>query len=155
MPKKREVNILLAHEITHLFQFSRIENKNYEPTLGDLIFSDGLATYASQIMNPGFELSQYLYVYKNFEEWISATKVANDDIKSDILQNINSTDYKYRKKYLQGDNSIVDGVPSRVGYLIGYKAIEHFSTLYSINEIIRWNHEQIQNNIRQAILEVM
>lgn len=154
MPPRMEVDILLAHETTHLFQFSRqSRNKSYRMTLCDHIFSDGLATYTSEYLFPGFDMSKYLFVNDNFELWMA---VANDkmiEIKEDILQNLNTTDNWYFRKYFTGDNSIKNGIPTRVGYLIGYRVVKHLSQRYTLYNMITWNQARINKEVRQTLME--
>ncbi|MCM1989998.1 DUF2268 domain-containing putative Zn-dependent protease [Oceanirhabdus seepicola] len=155
MLKKEYIDILLAHEITHLFHFSQLVSENYESTLADSIFIDGLACFVSNYLYPGFTLSEYLCFDSDCQEWLSECNKQFNNIKSDIIHNIQSTDFVYFKKYFMGDNSIKDGIPTRIGYFIGYCIVEWLNKKYTLQEMISWQQDRIIKEVKGALTKIL
>lgn len=125
---------------------------NYIPALADNIFTDGLACYASSRICPGFSLAEYICMSSGWECWILECRKQFSYIKNDIVANLESTDNAYFMKYFIGDNTIKDGIPTRIGYLIGYYVIEYLNKKYTLDEIIAWQQERIIDEVKDAVI---
>lgn len=144
-----DLKILLAHEITHLFQFSQLKTETYNPTLADNLFNDGLASYSSSIICPNYSLPEYLF---GSDKWITECKKHLSIIKSDLIFHLESKDYELFKKYFVGDNTFKNGIPTRSGYLIGYYVIEYLHRQYALSDLITWQHVRIIEEVKNTLL---
>jgi hypothetical protein len=155
MPDKKHLNILLAHEITHLFQFSQLNDDDYIPTLADNIFTEGLACFASSCLCPGFSLSEYICMNFGWEHWISKCMAQFNYIKNEVMDNLESKNSEYFTKYFVGDNAVKNSIPTRIGYLIGYYVIEHLNKKYALDEIITWQQERIIKEVKDTVMDIL
>ncbi|MBU3129878.1 DUF2268 domain-containing putative Zn-dependent protease [Clostridium tagluense] len=155
MPEERYLDILLAHEITHLFQFSQLCKEEYEPTIAEHIFMDGLACFVSGIICPGFAKAEYLCFNSESEQWLLDCGKYLPNLKTEIISKIESTDYFYFMKYFTGDSEYNSGIPKRIGYALGYDVIAYLNKSYSLDELILWNSDRINKEVKDAILNIL
>lgn len=157
MPEQKYTGVLLAHEITHLFHFSQLihKDKEYNPSLAERIFIEGLACFASSRICPNFTLSEYLWFSSSWEQWVIDCKRKMSYFKDEIFNSIESTDFYYFNKYFVGDGKNKEGIPTRIGYLLGYYILENLHKTYSVEEMIRWDSEKIKKEVRSSVLLIL
>lgn len=155
MPEQRYLYMVLAHEITHLFQFSQLNKEDDELTLAEYIFMEGLACFASGIICPGFSKSEYLYFNLASNQWLIDCEKYLPNLKTEIISNIESTDYFYFTKYFTTNSEYGNGVPERIGYVLGYDIILYLNKLYSVHELILWHSDEINKKVKSAILSIL
>lgn len=155
MPELKYLDIVLGHEITHLFQFSQFIKEEHETTMAENIFMEGLASFASSIICPGFSKAEYLYFNSQSNQWLLDCKKYLPRLKSEIIDNIENTEDFYCKKYFSESNEYTSGIPKRIGYLLGYDIIAYLNKYYSLDELIRWNSDKAKVEVRNAILNIV
>jgi uncharacterized protein YjaZ len=155
MPEQKYLKPLLAHEITHLFHFSQLIKEEYEPTIGEHIFMEGLACFTSCIIFPGFSKSEYLCFNSESGQWLLDYEKYLGKHKTEIINNIESTDYFHFMKYFTGNSEYTCGIPKRIGYILGYDIISYLNKSYSLDELILWNSDRINKEVKDVILNIL
>ncbi len=155
MPEERYVDILLAHEITHLFHFSKFIGKESKASLAERIFMDGLACFTSSVICPGFTIAEYLNFDSRSNQWLHDCEVALPSIKAEVINNIERLDYNYFLKYFSLNYENMGEIPKRIGYLIGYKVVSHLSKTHSLDELILWDSERVIEEVKEAVSNII
>lgn len=155
MPQQRYLNLLLAHEITHLFQFSLLNKKEYKPTIADYLFMDGLACFASGIICPDLSKSEYLCFDSESDQWLLDCEKYLPNLKSEIINDTESTEYSIISKYFTGNIEYNSGIPKRIGYALGYDIIAYLNKTYTLDELILWNTDRINKEVKSVILNIL
>lgn len=155
MPEQKYLDVLLGHEITHLFQFSQLIKESQETTMAENIFMEGLASFASSIICPGFSKAEYLAFNSQSSEWLLDCEKYLPKLKAEIVDNLENREYSYFMKYFSGNNEYTSGIPKRIGYLLGYDTIAYLNKYYSLDELIRWNSDKINGEVKNAILNII
>lgn len=155
MPRTKYAPILFAHEITHLFHQYKGKDNFINPTIAYKLVSEGLAVFSSEKLCPGFNFLQYLVQDDGGESWLAECKKVSKNIKLDLINDLNKSESKYDKKYFQGDNSIKDGIPTRIGYFIGYNVIKDLNKIYTLSDIMAWDSERIEKEVRVSIERII
>ena len=78
-----------------------------------------------------------------------------EQIKTEIIDKIESTDYFYFMKYLTGNSEYNWGIPKRIGYVLGYDIISYLNKLYSLAELILWNSDRINKEVKDVISNIL
>lgn len=155
MPEQKHLNILLAHEITHLFHFSQLKDDDSKTTLAKNIFVDGLACFTSSQICPGFSKSEYLCFDSKSNRWLLDCESYLPSIKTEVISNIESTEQLDFLRYFVSDSKNTSGMPNRIGYLIGYNVISHLNKSYSLDELILWKTDRINKEVKDVILNII
>lgn len=155
MPEERYVDILLAHEITHLFHFSKFIGNDSKASLAERIFVDGLACFTSSVICPGFTIAEYLSFDDRSSQWLRDCEAALPSIKAEVINNIESLDYSYFLKYFSLNCEDMGKIPKRIGYLIGYKVISCLSKTHSLDELILWDSERVIEEVKEAVSNIL
>lgn len=155
LPEQMYLYIVLAHEITHLFQFSQLNKGDEELTLAEYIFIEGLACFASGIICPGFSKAEYLCFNSESNQWLTDCEKYLSNVKTEIINNIESTDYFYSRKYFTIYSEYGNEIPKRIGYVLGYDIISYLNKLYSMDKLILWNSNKINKEVKSAILSIL
>lgn len=151
---KNYVDILLIHEITHLFHFSQILKNKYKDTVATSIMLEGLAAFNEQCLCPGFTISEYICFEDGMDYWIDQCNSTLKNLKPILLDDLCKSG-EYIAKYFYGDNSIKDGIPTRIGYLVGYYVVKDLNKTYSLSEIITWDSQRIEREVKDSIERII
>lgn len=151
---KNYVDILLIHEITHLFHYSQILNDEFENTVATSIMLEGLAVFNEQCTCPGFTISEYICFTDGMDYWIDHCNSILKNLKPILLGELGKSG-EYIDKYFYGDNSTKDGIPTRIGYLVGYYVVKDLNKNYPLSEIITWDSQRIEKEVRDSIERII
>lgn len=151
---KKYVDILLVHEITHLFHFSQILKHKYKDTVATSIMLEGVSVFTEQCIFPGFTLSEYICCADGMDYWIDQCNRMLKNLKPNLLDELGKSG-EYIDKYFYGDNSIKDGIPTRIGYLVGYYVVKDLNKTYSLSEIITWDSQRIEREVKDSIERII
>jgi len=155
MPEQKYLDILLAHEITHLFHFSQLKEEDSKATLAKNIFIDGLACFTSSVICRGFSKAVYLSFDSESDKWLIDCESYLPKLKNEIIKNIESTEQLDFLRYFSKNNESTSGMPNRIGYLIGFNVISYLSKAYSLEELILWESDRINKEVKNAILNII
>jgi hypothetical protein len=136
--------VIVSHELFHLyhFQVNPLPRDTDYVGLYRLVWQEGLATYVSQVLNPGTSLSDILL----------DPRLANEGprfipaIASSLQRDLNSTDDATAGLYLSYRRGGL--VPSRMGYLIGYEIARKAAADHSLVELTRLRGEPLSSLVR-------
>lgn len=155
MPEQRYLDLVLAHEITHLFHFSQLIKEEDESTIAEHIFMEGLACFTSGIICPGFSKSEYLCFNSESDKWLLDCEKYMPNIKTEIFDNSESTDYFLHMKYFTSNSEYNCGIPKRIGYVLGYDIISYLNKSYSLDALILWNSDRINKEVKEVLLDIV
>jgi hypothetical protein len=127
------LSVILSHELFHLyhFQVNPLPRDTDYIELYRLIWQEGLATYVSQVLNPGASRSDILL----------DPRLANEGpkfipaIASSLERDLSSTDDATAGLYLSYRRGGL--IPSRMGYLIGYEIAKKAAADHALVDLAR------------------
>lgn len=148
---KSNPSVLYAHEIFHVYHDKkRSIDIDREKILLHRVWDEGLATYASGLVNPDAELAD-LFMDRNLGD-ISRSE------RLDLLKMI-ASDF---------DHNLVDGdgaaalrdwfllsskrsdIPVRAGYVAGYELVRSLAEIYSIEDMVSWSNQEAVDCIKKS-----
>lgn len=116
------LELLLSHECHHWRRQQQLSHDIFTSTVGERMISEGLASYFSQEVKPGLDISDYCYVPPDTVEWVRNNWNILDAIRDDLNSSRLMTAFFSRNPSEQ----IVDGMPPRTGYVFGYLKVQQF-----------------------------
>ena len=147
----RFLDILISHEAAHCFHNLRhpdIENPMI--SIGEVLFSEGLATTASSIICPDAPDMDYLWFGLSRNDWIAECDSRWPELRKLLLKDLENVDQDTYRTYFFGD-ATDDSIPVRSGYYAGFSAVKILNRSYSIAEMSEWSREKVRAEIRQAL----
>lgn len=161
--EKAKLDILLPHEFFHLWdaEQSGVRNDGVMPGthLTLPLFAEGLATYASTVVSPGYTDGEYL-LQDDLGELTEASLpqaakrflVDAGDMTIDPVQHKTSTAFK--RWFQAGHTQFQAGLPNRTGYWLGLHVIRVLRRSHSLHEIASWSPLQAQTETLAALREM-
>jgi Predicted Zn-dependent protease (DUF2268) len=139
--------VILSHELFHLyhFQVNPLPHDADQIELYRLIWQEGLATYVSQLLNPGAPLADVLLDPRLSEEGPHFVPMIARNLLAELESRDDSTTARYLS-YRRGGQ-----VPARMGYLIGYVIARKAATTRQVMELARLRGRALLNLVRQEI----
>ena len=143
--------ILAAHELAHALQLPLPEQPWPEDgTLGETVYAEGFATALTIELLPQYGLAEHLWFGTGYENWLAEAERALPEATLGILAELDSPNDQVLRRYLQ---FIKDGdLPTRIGYLVGTRAVQRLHETYSWPELARWSTTRATDELR-AILD--
>ena len=144
-PDSPGLEITMAHEQFHLHHF-----KTFSPqgALYRGVWSEGMATVASEVVVPGYRLSQYLgftpqkmnEIYSRFEE-----------LKSLAMANLDQADSGIKRAFLGVESNRL-GIPPACGYYIGEHLVYALTSQgYDLSDLARWEPSTVLATMRRLL----
>jgi len=151
--EKAQLDIVLPHEFFHLWdaEYSGITNDGVMPNtrLTLPLFAEGLATYVSTVLSPGYGDGQYLLqndlgeLPDTSEQAIAKRFLA--DAGSMTLDPVQQRASAGFKRWFQGARTRWQAdLPNRTGYWLGLHLIRAMRKSHSLDEIAAWSPERAQ-----------
>lgn len=146
----------VQHELFHIYHLKLYPHTNtalsHEDTIFRGLWTEGLATYISHILNPSASYIELaLDVPKNLIKNTEANFVA---ILQDLLKNFYSTDSAVYDNYFLITEETK--FPSRCGYYLGFLLVNEIAKKYSLEKLIRLQEAEyvpeLITNIKQLLL---
>jgi hypothetical protein len=147
---KAPMAVIFSHELFHLYHFQ----VNPPPTDPDqlplyrLIWQEGLACYASSILNPTAPLSDILFDPRLAIEGPKFVK----SVTRQLLVDLTSTDDLQTAQYLTFQAS--SSTPPRMGYLIGYLIVAKLAKNHSLVELAHLRDPELRFTMRREVHEL-
>lgn len=153
-------DVLYSHELFHIYHTAKLGvNEQVFLNQGKLtlpLWLEGLATYASEVLNPSAKASEVLMaddlpkVSKADIKWLAkeflkqANEKAFDDKKPEI----------YKRWFSIGTGSVRADLPERSGYLLGLKVVEHLAKSNPLNSMVTWDINRFHDETTKALSEL-
>lgn len=158
-----KLDILLPHEFFHLWdaEQSGIRNDGVMPGthLTLPLFAEGLATYASTVVSPGYTDGDYLLQddlgtlpEASLPGAAKRFLVDAGDMTIDPVQH--KATAAFRRWFQAGRAPFQDGFPNRAGYWLGLHVIRVLRRSHSLHEIASWSPSQAQAQTLAALHEM-
>ncbi len=133
---ENQIRITLAHEMFHLFHFRFFSASGglYRP-----LWAEGLATYASAVVVPGFRSSAYL--------GFSGTKMNRchdllPQLAADLKKNMGRNDRRLARLYF-GAEANQTKVPPEAGYYVGLLIAERLARKHSLAQLAKMDRDTV------------
>jgi hypothetical protein len=139
--------VILSHELFHVyhFQVNPLPRNVDQVELYRLIWQEGLATYVSQVLNPGASLADVLLDPRLAAEGPRFIPT----LAHSLLAQLESTDDATTARYLSYQHG--GQIPARMGYLIGYEIARKTAATHQINELARLRGHALLNLVRREM----
>lgn len=145
-----------AHEFFHIYQAQNhpliIESERSAHKFIELLWSEGLAVFVSGIINPDATVDELL-VFKGIHPCYLENKYfvhqsLLQDLKDITAENFIEIDNKWRNI-----SKKLEKMPIMPGYAVGYAFISELANSYSLEALLNWNIEQIENELHKFLLK--
>lgn len=145
-------DVLYAHELFHVYHLRRMGLDPREAPLVAALWLEGLASYVSHRLNPQASLAEVLmdgelarvspedchWLAERFRQW-SATPL---------------TDTRAQSAWFQVGGRIRPDLPSRCGYLLGYRVAEKLAQGRSLDELASWPLPVVVEQVAGALQNI-
>jgi hypothetical protein len=141
------VAVIFSHELFHLYHF-QINPPPVDPDqvpLYRLIWQEGLACYASRLLNPSAPLADILFDPRLTTEGPKFVR----SVSRQLLRDLQSTDDVETAEYLTYRTT--GAAPPRMGYLIGYQIAANLATQHSLAELAHLRDPQLRFVMRREV----
>lgn len=158
--EKAKLDILLPHEFFHLWdaEQSGIKNDGVMPGthLALPLFAEGLATYASTVVSPGYTDGEYLLqddlgMLPDARLPEAAQRFLVDAGGMTIDPVRHKTSAAFRRWFQAGRTAFQVGLPNRAGYWLGLHVIRVLRRSHSLREIASWSPSRAQAETLDAL----
>lgn len=158
--EKANLKILLPHEFFHLYDAEHAGVKN-DGVMPDThitlpLYAEGLATYVSSVVSPGYSDGQYLF-QKNLGALPDSQlpKAARAFLADADVMTINPEKHRvsraYKRWFYSSARKLQPGFPDRAGYWLGLHLIRRLRRKYSLLEIASWPPAKAQAEMQTAL----
>lgn len=150
-----DLTVLFSHEFFHLYhgQFHpELKNKlreKGEVPLFMLVWLEGLATYASQRLNPDVPLEEIFLGQEITTEVIPKLP----QLSKKIIDNFDNGSPDIWKPFLSA-TKISDDIPPRSGYYVGYRIAEELGKKMSLRKLAELKGEDLKKKMRKVLAEI-
>ncbi|WP_211443510.1 hypothetical protein [Collimonas humicola] len=155
--EKANMDVVIPHELFHLYHANHAGIKNDGVMAGaDLtlpLFEEGLATYVSTQLSPGYKDEEYLLQ----EDLGSLQDQRLPEIARRFLTDADflAIDRLHPDAFNRWFNSSTTKVnadlPNRTGYWLGLAVIRYLRQSYSLSDIASWRPDQAQMRAREVL----
>lgn len=140
-----ELDITIAHEQYHLYHFTTFIASG---GLYRGVWTEGMAVYASELVVPGHELTEYLGFTT---ERVTQMHDLFDDLTQDILNNMSTSDQTIKRAYL-GVEDNTTWVPPGSGYYIGYYLVKELVAQgNTLAAMTRWDANTVYSQMQDTL----
>lgn len=161
--EKATLDILLPHEFFHLWdaEQSGVKNDGVMPGthLTLPLFAEGLATYVSSVVSPGYTDGQYL-----LQDDLGALPAASlpatakrflaDANGMTIDPSRHGTSKAFTRWFQAGRTPFQAGLPNRAGYWLGLHVMRWLRRSHPLHEMAAWSPQQAQAETLAALHEI-
>jgi hypothetical protein len=109
-------DVLVVHEAVHLGHLAR-SAASWPQTVGEALFSEGLAVALSRRLRPGLDDTAYLWFDDTHEPWVGDCRAREDNIRRTVLDALECTDGELIAQLFSAKPG--SPLPIRCGYWLG------------------------------------
>ena len=155
--------ITVAHEIAHSFHAQCSSLKQDTTTVGEGLLLEGLAVLSSMRLAPGSPEIDYLWpggeqtvTGQDCHDWLHECRSNQRYICEQLLEDFERSDEdRYASYYFSRLQTQREGIPLRVGYVIGYELIRALHKEHTIAELARWSPGRVMAETRQQLRQMI
>lgn len=136
LSEKTNTDILFSHELIHLYQME-LFSSNFSTTLLEQAWEEGIATYASGILNPKIKDESLIFGDEKLAE--HCKKHSNKLLKL-IYPIKDSKDKNLSTIWFSGQQTQPE-IPTRAGYCVGYRLAQYLGKTHSLKTMVEWPPE--------------
>ncbi len=149
------LDVLLTHELFHKHHFEKIFIRSAFTSIASALWTEGLATYASELANPGVSKAEIFYDKGLAEECEKPQYVAGLAKKYlEIYRRpmIDKERLELRREWFWLNENVK---PSRPGYCLGYQAAKNLAKDNSLEEMISWGEMTYEDKVELALKKLL
>jgi len=135
IPDEKAARLLGTHEMAHAIH-GHLAGTDLE-TLGYFLFAEGFVTRLTMELMPEYPESEHLWFGPEPDGWTDDCERVMGAVSAEIAGLLDSEDDAVHRRYLMRTEDT--SVPSRIGYLIGLRAVRRLRRRYSLAEMARWS----------------
>ncbi len=146
--------VLFDHELLHRYnaQVTGIDGAAPGQPLYLNLWSEGLAVYVSQVMNPTVPIATAL---GRPTDLIARASPMRAELARAFLRQFNSTDFDAYARYFEGGRQ-TGRFPQRSGYYLGYLVVSEIASQrrYSLVQLAALHGDPLQDLVRRELLRI-
>jgi uncharacterized protein YjaZ len=157
----RQLEITVAHEAAHTLHRRSasppLDDWVHGGTVGEGLFTEGLAVLTSARVVPGASDAEYLNNHgPDGPAWLAACARQWGEIRQRILGDLGQVDPAHVRAYFAANRATAaqGGLPIRAGYVAGYYILGALNQQHTVAEMACWPATRILAEIRE-VLEAM
>lgn len=145
------LNVLFSHEFFHVYHFDEVPSLVTGKTFAQPLWTEGLATYVSGVLNPGIADSQLLMDEELGTQCASEDFVKNLALSYKEILSISSDAPEAESLY--ADWFLMSGStnPKRRGYCLGLHVVRKIATTHNLNEMVTWDEAKFSDEILKIL----
>jgi uncharacterized protein YjaZ len=150
--KNADLPVIFTHELFHAYHYQVNAKTSNDYVLYAALWSEGLATYVSQKLNPGTSEAAAL----QSRELADADPSSVPKIARAFIGQFSSTSHASFKEFFHYffHGKPKWGLPSRSGYLLGYCVCEQVGRKYSLQQMAHLHDNYLKALIHNAIVSL-
>ncbi len=143
-PGQPHFRITIAHELFHLYHFQFF---NASGGLYRTLWAEGLASYASAVVVPGYRFSQYL----GFPgEKMNRCQELMPTLAKELLREMGESDKRIKRIYFGAEPNDTQ-IPPEAGYYVGFVIIESLAKRTSLADLARMKSNDVFATLRREL----
>jgi hypothetical protein len=143
-PGEPQLRITIAHELFHLyhFQFFSASGGLYRS-----LWAEGLASYASAVLVPGYRFSQYLgFPGAKMNRCQELLPV----MAKELLQEIGNNDQRIKRIYFGAEPNDTE-IPPEAGYYVGFVIVESLAKRTSLADLAKMKANDVFTTLKAEL----
>ncbi|GAB3415353.1 hypothetical protein [Flindersiella endophytica] len=143
--------LLVTHEMAHACQLG-IDATAWlnDQRLGLLLFAEGFATQLTAESFPEHVLAEHLWFEPGYEQWLADCEPQLRQVAQALRALAHAENPEAEARYFTLRQE-PDGIPDRIGYLIGVRVLEVLRATYSWPELARWSPDEALAHVGRAL----
>jgi uncharacterized protein YjaZ len=139
-----QFRITVAHELFHLYHFQSFSTSG---ALYRKLWAEGMATYASAVIVPGYRDSKYL----NFSvEKMNRCYELLPKMAAELREHMGENDKRLERIYLGAEKNDT-GVPPEAGYYVGLQIVGSLARKTPLSELAKLKGKQVYPLVEQEL----
>jgi len=143
-PGQPQLRLTIAHELFHLYHFQFFESSG---GLYRTLWAEGLASYASAVVVPGYRFSQYLGFPA---EKMNRCEELLPTMAKELLKELGNNDQRIKRIYFGAEPNDTP-IPPEAGYYVGFMIAESLANTNSLAELARMKPDSVLPILRREL----
>ena len=144
------IKIVLDHELFHRYRYQIAPVTSTSRAAWAYMWEEGLATYVSHQMNPGYSVDADFVLPTPLSE---LAKPHLQELARRMIDQAESVDPQTYSDLFSLDRSPA-GMPARSGYYLGFRTAELLASNRSLTELAHLEGDELKRNVLHALVEL-